>query len=40
MTRSAYIAAGLASGEELSRRLLRSIAAVGTLIVILVITNL
>jgi len=39
MTRSAYIAAGLASGEAMAHRLLRSIVAIGTLILFVIITN-
>ena len=37
MTRSAYLAAGMASGQALSDRLLRCIVAVGALIAVLVI---
>jgi hypothetical protein len=39
MTRSFYIAAGLATAQAHYERLLRSVAAVGTLVVIVVIMS-
>jgi len=39
MNRSAYIAAELASAEAVYRRLMRSIAAVGTLILVMLFTG-
>jgi hypothetical protein len=39
MSRSSYIAAGLASGEVVAHRLLRTVAAVAVVILVYIITN-